>query len=187
MPTDLVASVSGSTLVLKWGRPTSGALPTGYIVEAGSRSGQSNLFVSPTGSAAVSFTVKAADAGTHFVRVRASNARGTSEPSNEAMVIVGGDSGACAAPPGVPARLRSSVSGTSVVLAWDAAQFGPTSYVVETWSGPGGKRRTISDTLSAATTFTEQDVAPGTLVARVRARNACGSSALSDQATIVVR
>ncbi|MGH9144342.1 MAG: C25 family cysteine peptidase [Vicinamibacterales bacterium] len=186
-PADLIASVSGTTIVLKWGKPATGSMPTGYVLEAGSRAGQSNLFVSPTGSTAVSFTAKNAEAGTYFVRVRASNGLGLSEPSNEATVVVGGsDSGPCTAPPGVPGGLRFIVNGPSVILSWDAPLFGPTSYIVETASGPDGINRSVSDTHSAVTTLTEDGVTPGTYVARVRARNACGGSALSEKVTIVV-
>jgi predicted phage tail protein len=187
-PRDLVASVSGSTVTLKWGRPSYGSMPTGYTLEAGTAPGRSNLFVSATGSTAVSFTTPGAKPGTYFVRVRATNARGTSDPSNEATLIVGGsDSGPCTAPPSAPGGLRFSPSGSTVVLTWNAAQFAPTSYVVETASGPGGKTRTITDTHSAATTRTEDDLTPGTYVVGVRARNACGSSALSDPMTMIVR
>ena len=116
-PLDLVASVDGSTITLQWSAPATGPRPTGYVLEAGSASGRSNLFVSPTGSGAVSFTAKNAEAGTYFVRVRATNTHGTSEPSNEVMVVVGGkdakdgqDTAACTAPPSAPAGLQFTVT-----------------------------------------------------------------------------
>jgi predicted phage tail protein len=173
---------------MKWDAPSSGSMPTGYILEAGSTSGGSNLFVSRTGGTATSFTTKGAEKGPYFVRVLATNARGTSLPSNEAMITVGGggDSGPCSSPPSAPGGLRLSVSGTTVTAAWDAAQFAPTSYVVEMSSGPGGNNLVVGDTGSAATTLTTRGLAAGTYVVRVRARNACGAGASSDKAAVVV-
>ena len=189
-PANLVASVSGSTIVLKWGLPASGSTPTNYILEAGFTAGASDLFVSPTGSAATTFTSRGADAGTYFVRVRASNAGGTSEPSNEVevkVVVSASGSASCTAAPSTPNGLRSSVSGSTVTLAWDGSTPGPTSYVIEPWWGADGKKSASRDTGGIATTLTADGVAPGTYVVRVRARNACGSSAPSRKVTITVR
>jgi hypothetical protein len=187
-PANLVASVSGSTIELKWGLPASGSKPTNYILEAGFTPGASNLFASPTGSAATTFTSRGADAGTYFVRVRASNAEGTSEPSNEVKVVVSASgSASCTAAPSTPNGLRSSVSGSTVTLAWDGSTLGPTSYVIEPWWGADGKNRAGHDTDGVATTLTADGVTPGTYVIRVRARNACGSSAPSRKVTITVR
>jgi len=163
-------------------------MPTGYILEAGSMSGSSNLFVSATGTTATSFTTKGAEKGTYYVRLRATNAHGASVPSNEAVLVVGeGDSGTCSAPPSAPSGLRFSVRGMTVTLAWDAAQLGPTSYIVEMSSGPGGHNLVVSDTGNAATALTTRGVAPGTYSFRLRARNACGSSAPSNSIEVVVR
>ena len=187
-PANLVASVSGSTVELKWRLPVSGSKPTNYILEAGFTPGASNLFVSPTGSAATAFTSRGADAGTYFVRVRASNAEGTSEPSNEVTVVVSAsESASCTAAPSTPNGLRSSVSGSTVTLAWDGSTLGSTSYVIEPWWGADGKTRASRDTGGIATTLTADGVTPGTYVVRVRARNACGSSAPSRKVTITVR
>jgi len=163
-------------------------MPTGYILEAGSMSGSSNLFVSATGTTATSFTTKGAEKGTYYVRLRATNAHGASVPSNEAVLVVGeGDSGPCSAPPSAPSGMRFSVRGRTVTLAWDAAQLGPTSYIVEMSSGPGRNSLVVSDTGNAATALTTRGMAPGTYSFRLRARNACGSSAPSNSIEVVVR
>jgi hypothetical protein len=186
-PRDLVASVSGTTVVLKWSKSAGGSMPSGYVLEAGSQPGESNLFVSPIGGSALSFTAPNAEAGTYYVRVRASNRHGVSDASNEATVIVGAGSRACTVPPTAPADLRFVVNGSTVVLSWNASQQAPSSYIVETTSGADGTYRSVSDTGSAATSLTEESVAPGTYTVRVGARNACGGSALSDGITIAVR
>jgi subtilisin-like proprotein convertase family protein len=182
-PIGLAASVSGSTVVLRWRPAMSGARPTGYILEAGSTSGENDVFVLPTGNVLASFTAKGVKGGTYFVRVRASNAGGASEASNEAKVVVGN----CTAPPSVPSGLSFSVNGSTVVLNWEASKSGPTSYIVQTETGAEGNSPAVVDTAGLKTTFTAEDVAPGTYFVRVRARNACGGSALSEKVTVVVR
>jgi len=182
-PIGLAASVSGSTVVLRWRPAMSGARATGYILEAGSTSGESDVFVLPTGNVLASFTARGVRGGTYFVRVRASNAGGASEASNEAKVVVGN----CTAPPSVPSGLSFSVNGSTVVLNWEASKSGPTSYIVQTETGAEGNSPAVVDTGGLKTTFTAEDVAPGTYFVRVRARNACGGSALSEKVTVVVR
>jgi predicted phage tail protein len=169
--------------MLRWRPAMSGARPSGYILEAGSTSGESDVFVLPTGNALASFTAKGVRGGTYFVRVRASNAGGASEASNEAKVVVGN----CTAPPSAPSGLSFSVNGSTVALTWEASQSGPTSYVVQTEAGSEGNTPAVVDTGSLKTTFAAEDVAPGTYFVRVRARNACGGSALSERVTVVVR
>jgi subtilisin-like proprotein convertase family protein len=182
-PIGLAASVSGSTVMLRWRPAISGARPTGYILEAGSTPGDSNVFVLPLGDLSASFTARNVKGGTYFVRVRASNAGGPSEASNEAKVVVGD----CTAPPSAPNGLSFSLNGSAVVLTWEASKSGPTSYIIETETGSDGNSPGVVDTGSLKTTFTAEDVPPGTYFVRVRARNACGGSARSEKVTVVVR
>jgi predicted phage tail protein len=175
--------VSGSTVLLRWRPAISGARPTGYVLEAGSTPGDSNVFVLPLGDLSASFTARNVKGGTYFVRVRASNAGGASDASNEAKVVVGD----CTAPPSAPSGLSFSLIGSAVVLTWEASKSGPTSYIIETETGSDGTSPGVVDTGSLKTTFTAEDVPPGTYFVRVRARNACGGSARSEKVTVVVR
>ncbi|MCX6553371.1 MAG: S8 family serine peptidase, partial [Acidobacteria bacterium] len=59
------------------------------MIEAGSAPGQADLANFSTGSTATSFAASGVGAGTYYVRVRATNAFGTSGPSNEATLSVG--------------------------------------------------------------------------------------------------
>ena len=82
-PTGLAATVAGRTVTLSWSA-SGGALD--YLVEAGSRPGGADFFsgsVGPTTS--ISATVPG---GRYFVRVRARNRAGTSEPSAELTIDV---------------------------------------------------------------------------------------------------
>jgi hypothetical protein len=57
------------------------------VLEAGSRSGGTDIVVTDVGGA-TSMTATNVGAGTYFVRVRAKNGCGTGAPSNEVAVIV---------------------------------------------------------------------------------------------------
>ncbi len=83
-PTNLASPGSGSTVTLQWTAP-SGPAPTGYVIEAGTAPGRSDLGVLQVGNV-TSFTAPAPPPGTYYVRVRAINARGAGQPSNEVVV-----------------------------------------------------------------------------------------------------
>ena len=83
-PRNLASPGSGSTVELRWTAPT-GPPPTGYLIEAGSAPGRSDLAVLQVG-AVTSFSAPAPPPGTYYVRVRAINARGSGQPSNEVIV-----------------------------------------------------------------------------------------------------
>ena len=85
-PTGLtLVSNSGGTVVLAWS-PGSG-MPTSFLLEAGSASGQSDLANTDVGST-TTMTATGVAAGTYYVRVRARNACGTSVSSAEITLTV---------------------------------------------------------------------------------------------------
>ncbi len=83
-PRSLSESGTGSLVNLQWSPPSSGGPAAAYVLEAGSGPGLSNLVVLNLGNV-TSFAANA-PAGTYYVRVRAVNARGVGEPSNEVTV-----------------------------------------------------------------------------------------------------
>jgi predicted phage tail protein len=86
-PANLTAATLGDVVTLKWAAPAAGCLATGYVVQAGSGAGLSDLAILEAG-AEPSLTV-AAPPGTYYVRVIARNASGDSAAaSNEVVVSV---------------------------------------------------------------------------------------------------
>jgi hypothetical protein len=85
-PGSLARTVSGNQVTLNWTPPASACPATGYVIQAGSAPGASNLAILNVGPAA-SLSVNA-PSGTYYVRVIATNAAGGSAPSNEVVVVV---------------------------------------------------------------------------------------------------
>jgi hypothetical protein len=83
-PTGLAVQVSGTTVTLTWQRSSSA---TGYVLEAGSAPGQANIATAPVKGTSLTTS---APPGVYYARVRATNKCGSSAPSNEVTVSVGG-------------------------------------------------------------------------------------------------
>ena len=94
----------------------------------------------------------------------------------------------CAAAPAAPSQLvvdkRPDVS---VKAAWQApgGTEPPTSYVVESGTG-SGKNDVGTFIVPASATVMERAGAPGTFFVRVYARNACGTSAPSNEVVVTL-
>jgi hypothetical protein len=180
-PSSPSAWMSGRRLTLTWGQAATGGEPTGYLVEAGTATGRSDI-----GSALVTgrfFTYDPVPDGFYFLRVRAVRGAERSRPSIEIMLNVGG----VPAPPGAPAALSFAVDGTTVNLSWMApAEGAPTSYVLEAGSEPGLANLVSQCTGSSATSLSYADVPPGTYYVRVRAVNSLGAGVASNEVVVTV-
>lgn len=181
-PTSLGATVSGTSVSLSWKAATVGCTPTGYVIEAGSASGLSNLANFNTGSTATSFSASGIASGTYFVRVRAANTGGSSAASNEVTFTIGAPP--CTAP-AAPFNVSAATNGTMVTLSWGAASGSPASYLVEVGTSSGASNVASQDTGSTATSLSST-LSPGTYFARIRATNACGTSSASNEVTFTV-
>jgi predicted RNA-binding protein with TRAM domain len=180
-PTNLVVTVTGSTVALTWTAPP--GVVFGYRLEAGTAPGLSNVASSLVGTA-TTFTATAVPAGTYYVRVRAVGDDGEGPASNEATVTVA-SGGTCTSAPNPPAALTSAVTGMLVTLAWaSGGGCAATNYVVQAGTAPGLSNLA---TVNAGVALGLSATAPtGTYYVRVVAQNAFGSSPPSNQVTVLV-
>jgi len=174
-PSALVSSVSGSTVTLTWraGAGTSGQVT--YRLEAGSLSAASDVALSTVFS--TSLVAPHVPDGQYFVRVRAQNTGGTSQPSNEVVVLVG-----CVAAPPAPEGVVAQVNGSQVSIQWPPVD-GAAGYLLEAGSTPD---RMELGALPLSMAGFSTSAPAGTYFVRIRAGNRCGLSAASAVVTLVV-
>jgi hypothetical protein len=84
-PQTLTSQVTGGTVSLAW--QAAAGVVGGYVIEAGSQPGLSNLAAVTIGNV-LAFSTAGVAPGTYHVRVRAFNASGQGPPSNEVAVVV---------------------------------------------------------------------------------------------------
>ncbi len=187
--TGLLAAVNGTSVTLSWNAVTadgangswSPSAATSYTLQLGTARGVYGLFQGVVTATAVSGTVPP---GTYFWRVIAANSAGAGPPSAEAQFTVG--STACVAP-SAPQNFNFTLAGRAVTLTWIAPAVGtlPITYVIEAGSQPGLANLYNAPTGSSATVVAVQ-APPGVYHVRVRATNACGLSAVSNERMIAV-
>jgi hypothetical protein len=184
-PASLTGSANGGVVTLSWSpAPSDDPLAT-YIVEAGSTPGASNLASLPTGNANPGLVTGGVPPGTYYVRVRAATVLAIGPPSNEVTLVVGGGTGGCVGPPAAPTNLAIAANTSGrVVLTWAASSSPGVSYIVQVGSSPGASN--LLQTNTAAMTITANAVVAGSYYVRVRAQSTCGTSAASNEVTVVV-
>lgn len=87
-PQAFAAGANGSTVSAAWSAPLKGADPLGYVIDAGTASGQSDLTGAGLSVTETSFSYAGAPPGKYYLRVHAANACGVGPASNEAVVTV---------------------------------------------------------------------------------------------------
>jgi hypothetical protein len=184
-PQNLAASVSGNNVTLVWQPPSTGGVPTGYIIEAALSPSGAAIATLPTSDTILN--VPAVPNGVYYVRARALNLDGTSGVSNEVIVVVPAAGGSCPAPPNAVTALTSSVTGSTVMLSWTPAPTGcaPTGYAVLAGSAAGLSDVAVINVPAGMTSLTAV-APPGTYFVRVVALNAFGGGAMSSELVVSV-
>jgi hypothetical protein len=178
-PANLFAMMSGSRLVLSWDGAFGGGAPVDYLVEAGTATGLANIATIPVNRLA--FTYDPVPNGFYFLRVRARNAAGVSDSSNEVMIAMGNGP----SPPGQPLQFGGAATGSTVSLTWVGPAGAVTGYVIEAGSAPGlSNLATVS--IGALTSVSFPGVPAGRYYVRIRAVNGLGRSVASDDIVVVV-
>lgn len=177
-PRQMTAAVSNGTVTLGW-QPGSGAIARSYVLEAGTTAGASDVGTFAVG--AVTRVTGVLAPGTYFIRVRGVGDTGPGPAGSEVVVTVPSTS----TPPSAPGPLSASVSGGVVTLSWGAAAGNATSYVVEAGTAAGLTNIGALPTGNLDTTWSAPAPA-GTYFVRVRAANAFGLSASTNEVTVVV-
>lgn len=185
-PANFRGVVSGSTLTLNWS-PSAGA--TTYLADAGTAPGASNVAAGVSLGAGTGFVATAVPNGGYYLRLRATGPGGTSVPSNEVFVAVGGGGGSGAIAPGPPDGFRASVNGSVVTFTWYPPEDGspPTGYVFDAGSAPGLANLAANIALPNVTSLAIPGVPAGTYYVRVRATNSAGTGPPGSEARVVVR
>ncbi|MCC7241939.1 MAG: carboxypeptidase regulatory-like domain-containing protein [Acidobacteria bacterium] len=182
VPGNPQAWMSGSRLTLTWSAPYPAAAVTGYVLEAGSAPGLTDIATIGLNSRAL--TVCAVPPGNYFVRARALTPAGLGPPPIDTLVNAGG----VASPPAMPGNLTSSVSGSTVTLSWlPPADGDATSHLVRAGSAPGLSNIAQVHTAGAATSAVFAGVPPGIYYVRVHAVNAVGAGVPTNDIAVVVQ
>lgn len=178
-PTSFRLTWAGTTATVTWTAPSADSaedVPTDYVLEAGTAPGLRDAATVRVGNV-TSFSADVST-GTYYVRVRAENAYGESDPTEDIEVRAPGG-------PQNPTGLVDYGSGAVVDLRWtvSAGGFPATGYIIEAGSAPG-----LSDLATLEVGNVSRFVTnapPGVYYVRVRAVNARGPSGPSNE--IVVR
>lgn len=179
----LYATVDDDLVALDWIALNFGSPIDSFMIEVGSAPRLADLANFDTESDDEFFDAFGVPPGTYYVRVRARNAAGVSDASNEVKVVVGRTQ--CVAP-SAPAGLTFSVNNDLVTLTWVAPTSGslPFTYVVEAGSTSGASN--LYNGNVGAVTSLNAHAANGLYYVRVRAVNNCATSGASNEVSFVV-
>ncbi|MBA3269284.1 MAG: hypothetical protein H0T71_02145 [Acidobacteria bacterium] len=178
-PGGISGAAAGAVVSLNWAPPPAGCGANGYVVLAGSRSGLGNLAQVSVGPA-TTLTANAPN-GTYFIRVIAFNAYGSSPPSNELVITVGG---ACQLP-SQPSSPMVTQSGSDGLITWEfpANGGGATHFLVHAGSTPGAVDRLNAST-GSVTSFVWASPPSGTSFVRITPINRCGAGPTSPERSV---
>jgi hypothetical protein len=183
-PRNLLASSAGpSRVALTWSLDEHGGSATGVLLEAGSAPGLSDVAAILLPSGTTSAVADGVAAATYHLRVRQQGQLGSSEASEAAVLTV---PGACLVP-AAPPFLRVSRQLGGFLFTWELGAPGsaaPTGWALHAGTAPG-----LAD-IGAIPLGERQFFTPspptGIYYVRAVAANDCGTSAASNEVTLVV-
>ena len=174
------AEVSGTSVQLNWNVPQEGGAPTSYTLRAGSAPGLSNVATLNIPGPTTTFQ-GFAPPGVYYVRLTAHNRYGSSSPAHEIQVTVG----PVGAPPDAPTAFAANLQGLVATLSWTPPASAISGYVLEAGTSPGAANLAVVN-LGPQTTFVTPVLSPGSYYVRVRAVNAAGIGAASNEVLLTV-
>lgn len=177
-PTHMTARVEHATVTLAW-QPGAPPVAQSYSLEVGTSRGAADVGTFPLGT--LTRITGSLPAGTYFTRVRGIGRTGAGAAGSEVIVTLPAPS----LPPEAPSALAARVSVGVVTLTWTAAAGNATTYVIEAGTASGLANLGAVATGHLDTAFVAA-VPPGTYHVRVRAANAFGVSAATNDVTVVV-
>ncbi len=181
-PSGLTAEAQSATQIrLNWADNSTNE--TGFKVERSATAGSGYAEITQVGAGITTFTDNNLTAGTrYFYRVRASNAQGNSDYSNEANATTN------ILPPTPPSGLTAEAQSVNQIrLNWADNSANETGFKVERSASAGSGYAEITQVGAGITTFTDNNLPAGTrYFYRVRAFNAQGNSDYSNEASTIV-
>lgn len=180
-PQGLAATVVRFTVTLRWLPGTGSATATGWVLQAGSAPGLSDLASVPLAAFPRSLAATVPE-GTYYVRVIAVNASGASPPSAEVVVTTGPN--VCTLP-NMPTGLSALAGELGVRLGWNqptGAQ--PTGYQLVAGTSPGAANVGVFPL--PPSNFVTTAAPPNTYFVRLAATNECGASPFSEEVSFTV-
>ncbi len=180
-PTGLTAvATSASQVTLAWA--AGGTTHAGFAVDRSADGGVTYATIGTAAGTALTYADATVAAGTAYTyRVRATNAAGTSTPSNAAAVTT-----PAATVPAAPTTLTATAASASqVTLTWTAGGPSQTGFAVDRSADAGVTYATVATVAGTVSTYADATVAAGTAYTyRVRATNAVGTSLPSNTAAV---
>ncbi|HEU4752174.1 MAG TPA: fibronectin type III domain-containing protein, partial [Armatimonadota bacterium] len=177
-PGGLTATAASQTTInLAW-TDNSGS-ETGFKIERKTTAGGTWAQIQTVGADVTTYADNSLSPNTaYYYRVRATNSQGDSGYSNEANATT------LPLPPNAPTGLAFAFTETGVRLTWTDASNNETGFTIERKSG-SGSFAPLASVAANVTQYSDNGLAAGTSYSyRVRAKNAGGDSAPSNEVTV---
>jgi hypothetical protein len=180
VPTALAYSTADNLVNITW-TPPAGGVTQGYWLYAGFAPGESSALVTSLGPTPGFAGI--APFGDYYVRIAARNTCAVGPQSPDLLVSVR----PCTAAPNAPGALSHTLAGNVVTLRWLNPSSGnlPSRFIISAGNTPGVANLLVQNTGNNGTSFVAA-AGPGTYYVRVQGQNDCGTSAFSNEITVVI-